>query len=101
MRPSFPHPIREQRHTRRHRRGHGARSGETATQASPAGEAPPTAHAHGTPVATRSCDPAAQRVREAGGPVDQASYVCSCGYLFSASVSTSVSCPHCGSAQAW
>jgi hypothetical protein len=42
-----------------------------------------------------------ERVREAGGPIDRASYSCACGYLFSASVSTSVSCPHCGAEQAW
>ncbi|MGD0454187.1 MAG: hypothetical protein ABSB69_11375 [Solirubrobacteraceae bacterium] len=46
-------------------------------------------------------DPDAQRVREAGGPVDRASYTCSCGYVFRASVSTSVMCPHCGADQAW
>jgi predicted Zn-ribbon and HTH transcriptional regulator len=46
-------------------------------------------------------DPAVQRVREAGGPVDQASYICSCGYVFVAPVSTTVACPHCGSSQAW
>jgi hypothetical protein len=46
-------------------------------------------------------DPAVERVREAGGPVDRAYYSCSCGYLFSASVSTTVSCPECGSDQAW
>jgi uncharacterized protein (DUF983 family) len=46
-------------------------------------------------------DPAVQRVRDAGGPIDRASYTCGCGYLFSASVSTSVICPHCGSDQAW
>jgi len=40
-------------------------------------------------------------VREAGGPVDQASYNCECGYLFRAPVSTSVVCPHCGTGQAW
>lgn len=41
------------------------------------------------------------RVRAAGGPKDNATYTCSCGYLFSASVSTTVACPHCGSKQAW
>jgi DNA-directed RNA polymerase subunit RPC12/RpoP len=40
-------------------------------------------------------------VRDAGGPVDQASYTCQCGYLFSAAVSTTVECPHCGAGQAW
>jgi hypothetical protein len=46
-------------------------------------------------------DDVAQRVREAGGPTDRASYACSCGYLFAAPVSTTVECPHCGTAQAW
>ncbi len=43
----------------------------------------------------------AQRVREAGGPLDQAQYTCSCGYVFDAAVSTTVACPHCGDSQAW
>src|ERR1700684_55124 len=42
-----------------------------------------------------------ERVRAAGGPLDEASYVCECGYLFAAPVSTTVSCPHCGTPQAW
>jgi hypothetical protein len=48
-----------------------------------------------------SYDAAVERAREAGGPMDEASYTCACGYLFSAPVSTSVSCPHCGAGQAW
>jgi len=43
----------------------------------------------------------AQRAREAGGPLDRALYSCSCGYVFDAAVSTTVSCPHCGAEQAW
>ncbi|HTY97659.1 MAG TPA: hypothetical protein VMB91_11510 [Solirubrobacteraceae bacterium] len=46
-------------------------------------------------------DHAAQRVREAGGPLDSASYTCGCGLFFSAPVSTSVTCPRCGAGQAW
>lgn len=56
-------------------------------------------------------DPAAQaparppasatRERDAGGPEDRALYHCHCGYVFEASVSTTVGCPHCGGAQAW
>jgi hypothetical protein len=46
-------------------------------------------------------DAVARRVHEAGGPTDRASYACSCGYLFAAAVSTTVECPHCGTAQAW
>jgi hypothetical protein len=41
------------------------------------------------------------RVRDAGGPVDEACYPCGCGCFFIAPVSTSVSCPHCGATQAW
>jgi hypothetical protein len=41
------------------------------------------------------------RVREAGGPEDNASYSCVCGLHFEAPVSTSVACPHCGAGQAW
>jgi DNA-directed RNA polymerase subunit M/transcription elongation factor TFIIS len=46
-------------------------------------------------------DLAAQRVRNAGGPMDRAFYTCGCGYLFDATVSTTVTCPHCGADQAW
>jgi hypothetical protein len=53
------------------------------------------------PVVNRPSDPAAQRVREAGGPLDRASYTCVCGYVFLAPVSTTVACPHCHAAQAW
>jgi hypothetical protein len=47
------------------------------------------------------CDPAVERVRSAGGPIDHAAYACQCGYVFSADVSTSVLCPHCGAEQVW
>ena len=42
-----------------------------------------------------------RRMRESGGPDDRALYTCSCGYVFEADVTTSVTCPHCGSGQAW
>jgi len=42
-----------------------------------------------------------QRVRDAGGPEDVATYTCVCGFHFEAPVSTGVACPHCGSGQAW
>jgi hypothetical protein len=42
-----------------------------------------------------------RRMRESGGPDDRAMYTCSCGYVFEADVSTSVTCPHCGTGQAW
>jgi hypothetical protein len=28
-------------------------------------------------------------------------YSCECGFVFQATVSTSVGCPHCGGSQAW
>lgn len=92
MRASLLHPLREPRHARRHRRAHRHRA-EDAIAVEPVAEP--------APQAAQRRDPDAQRVREAGGPVDRASYTCSCGYLFSASVSTSVACPHCGAYQAW
>jgi hypothetical protein len=42
-----------------------------------------------------------RRWREAGGPEDVAQYTCSCGFVFEAAVSASVSCPNCGLGQAW
>jgi hypothetical protein len=42
-----------------------------------------------------------RRLRESGGPRDRATYSCVCGYVFEADVTTSVTCPHCGSGQAW
>ena len=42
-----------------------------------------------------------QAARRASGCQDRALYACSCGYAFTASVSTTVGCPHCGSTQAW
>jgi hypothetical protein len=46
-------------------------------------------------------DIAVERVRAAGGPLDEASYTCQCGFLFAAPVTTTVACPHCGTDQAW
>ena len=41
------------------------------------------------------------RAKRSGGPEDRALYSCECGYAFKAEVSTSVSCPHCATSQAW
>ena len=43
----------------------------------------------------------AARGRPGPPPQDRALYACSCGFVFSQDVSTSVSCPHCGGTQAW
>jgi hypothetical protein len=77
----------------RERRRHRGRYGSAAT---PAPAAKPIAVEISHPA-----DAAAQRVREAGGPMDCAAYACECGYAFSAPVSTTVHCPHCGTGQAW
>jgi hypothetical protein len=44
---------------------------------------------------------ASERERSSGGPLDHATYSCSCGYVFQADVCTTVDCPHCGTSQAW
>jgi hypothetical protein len=41
------------------------------------------------------------RARRSGGPLDRALYRCACGETFTASVSTTVGCPSCGTTQAW
>jgi rubrerythrin len=60
---------------------------------------------HALPHREADAGPAARsemgRTHEGGPPQDQAVYTCQCGYVFEATVSTSVDCPHCGAAQAW
>jgi hypothetical protein len=53
------------------------------------------------PSARGSSENATGRIRQAGGPIDRASYSCACGYVFVADVSTTVRCPHCKASQAW
>lgn len=53
------------------------------------------------PPAEPTDHPQERRARESGGPIDRATYNCACGLVFDAPVSTSVSCPHCGTGQAW
>jgi hypothetical protein len=96
MRPKLLQPTRTRPHERRElrRRRVGMQPPRVAQVTAAAAIPAPAA----TPI---QCDPAVARVREAGGPVDHASYSCECGYFFSAAVSTTVSCPHCGTGQAW
>jgi hypothetical protein len=96
MRASLPHTLRERRRSRAARR-----HGESAI-AGPSPSLPRAPTTTQTPDApARSVDRAAQRVREAGGPTDKASYSCQCGFIFLAPVSTTVACPHCRAPQAW
>jgi hypothetical protein len=58
-------------------------------------------HAFGRPEELVDEHAAERRHRESVAPEDSALYSCSCGFQFTAAVSTSVSCPHCGTGQAW
>jgi hypothetical protein len=105
MRASIPHPLRdrlahplrriprrmrERRHSRWGRSRPGAASSHAVTPSPRSG-----------PSRSGPSDLAVERVRDAGGPVDRASYSCECGYVFLAPVSTTVTCPHCQAGQAW
>ncbi len=83
MRTGLPKTLTERRHARRHR----------------SRPAAPRAHEHAAPLA--GAPSALARTREAGGPIDCASYNCQCGYVFVAQVSTTVTCPHCQTGQVW
>ena len=41
------------------------------------------------------------RARRGSGPEDRALYGCECGFAWTAEVTASPSCPHCGQPQAW
>ena len=56
---------------------------------------------HHAVVPRRVVSAAQAQVRRAGGPQDRALYACGCGMVFTASVTASVGCPHCGVAQPW
>jgi hypothetical protein len=82
MRTSLSSSLRHPRRTRAARRDH-----ETIRIAA---DAP-----------ARVTDLAVERARSSGGPLDEASYACACGFVFRAPVSTTVACPHCRATQAW
>jgi len=98
----LPHPADTEPRRRRPRRQSRRKPADTARPATdPAAQlhvavAAPPASGHADPH-----DSLIARVRSAGGPIDNASYTCACGFVFAASVSTTVACPHCGAGQAW
>jgi len=109
MRSSLLHPLAERPRRHRPKRQAEHRVGrlpalphkrEAKTAEAKTAEAK-TAEAKSAISAHQPLDIAVERVRAAGGPLDRASYICECGYLFAAPVSTTVSCPHCGTPQAW
>src|SRR3954447_17817782 len=51
--------------------------------------------------AKSAVSPGRERNKRANVSQDAATYNCECGYVFTAAVTTSVGCPHCGSPQAW
>jgi Zn finger protein HypA/HybF involved in hydrogenase expression len=51
--------------------------------------------------ARHAAAPARERNQRANISQDAATYSCECGYVFTAAVTTSVGCPHCGTDQAW
>src|SRR5258708_26325035 len=98
MRPKLRHPLRERSPERPARRGDERRTKQRRSEPRViVMDAEPSPSA----VLPNECDRAAEQVRRAGGPLDVAVYNCGCGYLFTASVSTTVACPHCGVDQAW
>jgi hypothetical protein len=99
-RPSLVHPIRSTRARTRRAVAMVARPARAHESAAPLGSAA-ILRARRLAAAESAPDPDVERVREAGGPVDRATYSCECGYMFSAPVSTTVHCPHCGIGQAW
>lgn len=85
--------------TRRTRPGLRRRGGEPAPAAPSPVQAPaPVSSADAVRVTLTT---RAKRDRAEGGPQDEALYRCGCGAAFKTAVTASVSCPHCGGAQAW
>jgi hypothetical protein len=64
-------------------------------------ERPAAPAAPAAPAPAPKDHPAERRHRESVACEDSALYSCSCGFQFTAPVTTSVACPHCGTPQAW
>jgi hypothetical protein len=99
----LPHTAAaSERPPRARRRRHGKPT-TTATRAANLSQAPSAARRDAGSASGPSTagSQIVQRARLAGGPIDNASYTCACGFVFAASVSTTVACPHCGASQAW
>jgi hypothetical protein len=95
----LPHTATAERPRRPRRRLHGKRT--TATRAADLSLAPSATRRDASADPRSAGSLILQRARLAGGPIDNASYTCACGFVFAASVSTTVACPHCGASQAW
>ncbi len=76
-------------------------AGTPARTATPPADTPPAVPPVPEAAAEARTLAAERRLRTAGGPEDAATYVCRCGAVFPAAPTTSVSCPLCGTHQAW
>ncbi|MDE3070477.1 MAG: hypothetical protein KGJ43_07090 [Acidobacteriota bacterium] len=96
----FHNPAGERR--REARRSPGRRRGDQAHAGADQDAVRDTESPDGTAPAPAPPDGAARHARTTGEPpLDVALYTCQCGLVFSAAVSTTVHCPHCGAVQAW
>ena len=91
--------TRERRKADSTRRTHLMPQRDAPAQAEPA--AGDTANAHDAGDGAEPKHRRDIRERASGGPIDRAHYMCSCGYVFDANVTTSVTCPHCHATQDW
>ncbi len=67
----------------------------------PAREAAKRRASHQAPAPARPALPARAARRRPPAPQDNAFYTCECGFAWTAAVTASVGCPHCGATQAW
>ncbi len=71
------------------------------TRRRPARDAPRRREPHPVPAPARPAPPAPATRRRPPAPQDRAFYTCECGFAWTADVTASVGCPHCGATQAW
>jgi hypothetical protein len=101
VRPLAPTERRARSERRPHIFGRPAKDVEPASPGPAAAPAPAPAAPAAAPEQPVDEHLAERRHRASVTPEDMALYGCSCGFQFQAPVSTSVSCPHCGTGQAW
>ncbi len=95
MKPSLRHPIGERRRVRRPRRMHRPPAARVP------GAAREPAAAPQPPAVLPQPTNASPQGRLGAPSTDLACYSCQCGYVFTATPTTTVQCPHCGTPQAW
>jgi hypothetical protein len=102
MRTTLIHPASERRRRSPRNASRGRRDVERVAHAVAARARQAGKRITREPIAAdRPGDVTVERTRAVGGPLDLATYSCRCGLIFSAAVSTTVCCPHCGEEQDW